>query len=388
MLFGISPIEIIGFIIFFILIFMLPSFLRMRAMSNINNFTVEVEGMVEESKNVLIKLCSEKGNPKGDPKAALDNFLEFFVIPPAELDPNGIVRKFEKILDLSENKFKHMSKTLAPEADPEWTSNIVMTLKATLGINGVAKMVRHNLELAKKTGNLQILLMLQMSLPMIMRIVKAQYDGMHAFSEGKAVGDGLGPLVAGTLMNDVEDEDIHEVGEMVVAQKKFKGRELIIARANGPGARVGKVGKVVTSIIHEKNIERLLTIDAAVKLEGEKTGTVAEGIGVVIGGPGVDKWMIEEELVKSELQTDAVIVKMSPEEAISPMTKEILESSQKAVSVVENAIMESPEGSRVLVVGVGNSCGVPVKVEDLSHINIKEDKEEIKNRKEGSKWPF
>ena len=98
--------------------------------------------------------------------------------------------------------------------------------------------------------------------------------------------------------------------------------------------------------------------------------------------------MIEEELVKSELQTDAVIVKMSPEEAISPMTKEILESSQKAVSVVENAIMESPEGSRVLVVGVGNSCGVPVKVEDLSHINIKEDKEEIKNRKEGRKWPF
>ena len=75
-----------------------------------------------------------------------------------------------------------MSKTLAPEADPEWTSNIVMTLKATLGINGVAKMVRHNLELAKKTGNLQILLMLQMSLPMIMRIVKAQYDGMHGFA--------------------------------------------------------------------------------------------------------------------------------------------------------------------------------------------------------------
>ena len=108
MLFGISPIEIIGFVIFFILILILPSFLRMRAMSNINNFTVEVEGMVEESKNVLIKLCSEKGNPEGDPKAALDNFLEFFVIPPAELDPNGIVRKFEKILDLSENKFKHM----------------------------------------------------------------------------------------------------------------------------------------------------------------------------------------------------------------------------------------------------------------------------------------
>lgn len=388
MLFGISPMYILGFLIFFILILMLPSFLRMRAMSSITNFTAEVEGMVEESKNVLISLCNEKGNPEGDPKAALDNFLEFFVIPPAELDPNGIVRKFEKILDLSENRFKHMSKALAPEADPEWSSNIVMTLKATLGINGVAKMIRHNLELAKKTGNLQILLMLQMSLPMIMRVVKAQYDGMHAFSEGKPVGDGLGPLVAGTLMSDVEDEDIREVGEMVVAKKNFNGREILIARANGPGARVGKVGKVVTSIIHEKNIKRLLTIDAAVKLEGEKTGTVAEGIGVVIGGPGVDKWMIEEELVKSDLQVDAVIVKMSPEEAISQMTKEILEASKKAVSVVENAILQSPEGSKVLVLGVGNSCGIPVKVEDMDKINIKEDKEEIKNKKEGRKWPF
>ncbi|KAF5083946.1 hypothetical protein DSECCO2_83070 [anaerobic digester metagenome] len=386
MFFGINPIYIIGFIVFLLLILMLPSFLRMRAMSRISNFTVEVEGMVEESKKVLIKLCNEKGNPEEDPEAALDNFLEFFVITPVELDPNGIVRKFEKILDLSEDRFKHMSSTLAPEADEEWSSNIIMTIKATLGINGVAKMVRHNLELAKKTGNIQILLMLQMSLPMIMRTVKAQFDGMHAFSEGKPVGDGIGPIVAGKLLEDVEDADIHEVGEMVVAEKDFKGRELIIARAQGPGARVGKVGKVVTSIINEKNIKRIITVDAAVKLEGEKTGTVAEGIGVVIGGPGVDKWLIEEELVKSDLHVDAVIVKMSPEEAISQMTNEIFESSQKAVSVVENAILQSSEGSKVLVVGVGNSCGIPVKVEELSQINIKEDKKN--NKKEDRKWPF
>ena len=59
-----------------------------------------------------------------------------------------------------------MAEVIAPNASDEWKSNIIMTLKATIGINGVAKIVRHNLELAKKTGNIQILLMLQMSLPL------------------------------------------------------------------------------------------------------------------------------------------------------------------------------------------------------------------------------
>ena len=32
---------------------------------------------------------------------------------------------------------------------------------------------------------------------MIMKLVRAEYDGANAFSDGKPVGDGLGPLVAG-----------------------------------------------------------------------------------------------------------------------------------------------------------------------------------------------
>ena len=43
-----------------------------------------------------------------------------------------------------------MTKIIAPHADDEWKSNITMTLKATLGINGVAKLVRHNLGTFKK----------------------------------------------------------------------------------------------------------------------------------------------------------------------------------------------------------------------------------------------
>ena len=121
---------------------------------------LELENMVEESKGILINL-SKKGKPVLNGSQAIEDFMEFFVVPPVNLDPYGIVKKLERILDLSEERFKQMVKVIAPMADEDTRANIVMTLKAALGINSVAKGVRHNLELAKKTGNLQTLLSLQ-----------------------------------------------------------------------------------------------------------------------------------------------------------------------------------------------------------------------------------
>jgi len=380
MFLGITPFDIIGIIVVIILIIMIPILLRMRINSSITSYTLEIENMVKESKKKLIKISVEKGNPVNDPTHAVDNFMEFFIVPPVSLDPNGIMDKFETILDLGEERFKQMTKTIAPQADDEWKSNITMTLKATLGINGVAKMVRHNLELSKKTGNLQILLMLQMGLPLIMRLVKAEYEGVKAFSEGNPVGDGLGPLVSGILMKDLSEDELKYVEDLVIGEKNVEGREVVVVRAKGPGARVGKIGKTVTNIMEERGIKRLITVDAAQKLEGEESGAVAEGIGVVIGGFGVDKWIIEEKMVKNELQVDAIIVKMGPEESMCQMTNKILKSSKKVIEVLENSILLSEPGTNIMVLGVGNSCGIPNTVKDISKINIKED---IKKGKRG-----
>jgi hypothetical protein len=281
---------------------------------------------------------------------------------------------------MGEEKFLRMTKTIAPHADDEWRSNITMALKATLGINGVAKLVRHNLELSRKTGNLQILLMLQMSLPMIMKLVRAEYDGANAFSDGKPVGDGLGPLVAGILMKNLSDDELNYHDDMIIGEMELEGRNIFIVRAKGPGARIGKIGRIVSSILEENDIKRLITVDAAQKLEGEETGSVAEGIGVVIGGIGVEKWIIEEQMVKKDLQVDAIIVKMSPEEAMRSMTRKILEASEKALEILKNSILQSEAGTRIMVLGVGNSCGVPNTVKDITKIDIKED---IKNGKRG-----
>ena len=369
--FGINLIYIVIIIFVFLLILFLPRFLRMRIISTVTRYTQELEDMVCESKIILGKLSKEKGKPDSDPTTTINNYLEFFVLPPIDLDPQGVVHKFQKILEMGENHFQQMALTIAPHADPEWQANIIMTLKSTLAINSVAKMVRHNLELARKTGNLQILLMLQMSLPMLMRIMKAQFEGTKSFADGKPIGDGLGPLVAGMILKDVTEEELEERDELIVARKEIKGIDVTIARAKGPGARIGKIGMAVTSLIKEENIKRIITVDAAVKLEGEESGSIAEGVGVVVGGPGVDRWIIEEELLKRDLQTDAVIVKMSPEEAIGQMNQKILEASKKAVSVVNKSILRSKGGSRLLVVGVGNSCGIPNIILDPEKINIK-----------------
>jgi len=376
MLFGLSPLEIIGMLVFVLLIFLLPWLLKIRIISSVTKSVLELENMVEESKGILIKLSEEKGKPVLNRSQAIEDFMEFFVVPPVNLDPYGIVKKLEKILDLSEERFKQMVKVIAPMADEDTRANIVMTLKATLGIKSVAKEVRHNLELAKKTGNLQILLSLQMGLPLIIKILGAQFEGVKAFSEGKPIGDGLGPLVAGMLMTGYKTVETRVTDDIYVAKKIMDKRKLIIARARGPGAHTGKVGKVVRSIVKDENINKIITVDAAVKLEGEETGKVAQGIGVVIGGPGVDKWAIEEEIVKRNIDIDAVIVKMSPEEAISPMNQKIADSVEKAIEVVNKTILNSPDDTNILVVGVGNSCGIKNIVQDLSEIEIKKEKDE------------
>ncbi|MGB7968337.1 MAG: DUF1512 family protein [Methanobacterium sp.] len=380
MFLGITPFDIIVIIVIILLVIMLPIILKMRINSSIANYTLQIENMVKESKLKLKKISIEKGSPGNDPTDAIDNFMEFFIVPPVSLDPAGIMDKFESILDLGEEKFQHMTKTIAPNADDEWKSNITMTLKATLGINGVAKMVRHNLELSKKTGNLQILLMLQMGLPMIMRLVKAEYEGVNAFSNENPVGDGIGPLVAGMFMEELSDDELEYFEDVVIGKKMVDGHEITILRAKGPGARVGKIGKTVNRLINEKGIKRLITVDAAQKLEGEETGSVAEGIGVVIGGFGVDKWLIEEQMVKNDLEVDAIIIKMGPEEAMCQMTRKILESSKKALEVLNNSISLSEPGTKIMILGVGNSCGVPNIVKDITKINIKED---IKKGKRG-----
>ncbi len=100
-------------------------------------------------------------------------------------------------------------------------------------------------------------------------------------------------------------------------------------------------------------------IDAALKLEGEKPGEVAEGVGAAIGGPGTEQYKIEESILKHKIPLNAVIIKQDIGDAVSPMRKEIFDATQVAIERVKRVIREkTKEGDNVIIAGIGNTIGV------------------------------
>jgi hypothetical protein len=126
-------------------------------------------------------------------------------------------------------------------------------------------------------------------------------------------------------------------------------------------ATVGTPGEAVANIVEKYNgkVSRIITVDAALRLESETTGTIAEGTGVAMGDPGPEKIAIERIAVRYGIPIDAVIVKMSMEEAITEMKKEIYQAVDKVVEMVKRIILERTKvGDTVILVGVGNTVGV------------------------------
>jgi hypothetical protein len=94
-------------------------------------------------------------------------------------------------------------------------------------------------------------------------------------------------------------------------------------------------------------------------LEGEKTGSIAEGIGSAIGGIGVERYQIEDVATKFNIPIYAIIVKQSIQDSITIMRKEVSDSSDKIFDSVSCIIKDKTYvGQSILVIGVGNTIGV------------------------------
>jgi hypothetical protein len=100
-------------------------------------------------------------------------------------------------------------------------------------------------------------------------------------------------------------------------------------------------------------------IDAGLKLEGEDSGDIAEGIGAAIGGIGVDKYKIDEVATKYNIPVYAIVVKESLKEVLAPMTEKVSQAADGVISRFRSIIQErTKEGDNIIVVGVGNTIGI------------------------------
>jgi len=326
----------------------------------------EVEGSLhklkyikEEGRKTAVETVKEIGKPQADPAARIDRFMEYFTIGPQGLDPAGIVWKLEHILDVRDTRFKDEVKLMAPSADETQANNLENTLEAAMALNYIYKIVRHFYLLGKKTYSLYVVMQIQMILPMVMKEAEAYASALKAFAFGQPIGDGAGALVAAKLMQGHETRKIAK--DCVVATVPFEGRTAFVIKAEGPGGNVGKPGDAIKEVIDKNNgnIATVVMIDAALKLEGEELGEVAEGVGAAIGGPGVDQYKIEESLVKYHIPINAVIIKEDVGDAVSPLRKEIFDSVENVIERVKQVILErTKEGDKVIIAGIGNTIGI------------------------------
>lgn len=315
--------------------------------------------MREKSRKEVIDYLVNHLKPKSDPQEQVDQLLEYFTIMPVDLDPYGIVRKIEHVVTVRNDRIRSEIRKLAPDTDLVKVSTAENILEAASSINYIYKLVRHFYLLGKRTSNIYILVQLQMIMPMILQEADALVNALDAFKQSQPIGDGIGPMVVGRMMLNHDKTEISK--DTVMAKTEYKDRNLYLIKAVGPGGNVGEPGKAIERLINEMGVKIncIIMIDAALKLEGEKTGEVAEGVGAAIGGIGVDRFKIEEVATKMNIPLYAIVIKQSLIDAISVMRKEVAEAADKVTKIVYRLIEEKTQPhDNVLIVGVGNTLGV------------------------------
>jgi len=313
----------------------------------------------DRGREIAISTVKKMSKDNNDPTERVDRILEHVYIPPVSLDPSGIMRRLEHLIDVRDFRLKDEVKLMVPNADETQINNLANMLEAALALNQIYKIVRHFYLMGKKTSSFYIILQLQMLLPQIMKESQAFASALTAFKTGQPIGDGIGALVAARLMHGKKEYEITK--DTVVSEVLIDGRIAYVLKAKGPGGNVGKPGEAIRQLLEEKEgrVSRIIVIDAAQKLEGEKPGEVVEGTGVAIGGPGVDKYKVEEVATKYKVPLNAILIKEGIEDVVSAMRKEIANSAGEVIKRINRIIHETTkEGDQIIIAGIGNTIGI------------------------------
>ncbi|RLG51776.1 MAG: DUF1512 domain-containing protein [Thermoproteota archaeon] len=328
-------------------------------MLEIQSYLKQLESYLTRADRVFEEEARRYGCSEEKAKKALKSIKGFFLIEPVSMDPVGIIKRLEHLLKTQEDRVDDFIREVAVNASEAERSNMKNVLAANLALDIIYRVVRHIFLLAKKTKNYFYMVQLYMYLPEIMRIARSYFRALIPLKEGIPIGDSLGPLVAFKLGNGSK---WREVAKNVIAyEREASGRKLIIIKAKGPGGEVGKPGDAVEKIVkeHDGKVKMIIMVDAAVKLEGERTGEVAEGIGAAIGDPGPEKYKIETVATEYGIPLVAIVVKEDITEAITAMPREVAEAADRVVERILDIIKKkTSEGDVVIIAGIGNTIGI------------------------------
>ncbi len=325
--------------------------------SDIKKKLGQLEQFRNDSRSALIEYIKKDLAVKDDITQKLDRIFDYFTIMPIDIDPNGIIPKIHRLIRSREDTTRKQVQSLLSEIDTMEITKIQNLLEIVTYLQLLHRIVRHLFLTAKKQNNYPLILPLQMMLPFIMEQAEALKDAVPVFKLGQPIGDGIGPLVVGEMMLDTKKQKAEF--ETVYSESKFEGRKLILLKAEGPFATVGRPAEAAEFLVEKYKPNIIVMIDAALKLEGEDSGTVSQGFGAAIGGIGTDRFKIEELAVKFDIPIFSIVVKQSVKEAITLMKKEIANQTENIKSQVHEVITDNTTSDQtILVIGVGNTLGV------------------------------
>ena len=317
----------------------------------------KLEKFKNDSRQKLIHYIKNTLNPKDDPVKKIDSFLEYFTIMPVDLDPNGIIPKINHLVHSREDFTRLQVKSLFNEISDFELTKVHNLLEIATSLQLFHKITRHLYLTAKKQKNFPLILPLQMMIPFIMEEANALKDAVESMKNGQPMGDGIGPMVVGEMMLAVSKQNA--AFETVWAKSEYEGRELLLVKAEGPNATVGRPGEAIENIIPQKKPDLIIMIDAALKLEGENSASIAKGFGAAIGGIGTERFKIEDVATKNNIPILAIVVKQTINEAITLMSEDIAKQAKSVKTQIHEMIEEnSKSGQIVMIVGVGNTLGI------------------------------
>jgi len=374
--------TVVWFVLFFVLIFLYPRIMLSQLIYKIEQSAVKIENMSQSSMKMVAKKI-DKNSPK-ELKSKIEQHSDFFVVEPSSIDPYGLVKKIDHTIRGMETRFDEFVEELAPGRSYDEKQEINYGIRATIGLRQISKIVRHYVEMAKKFKNLQIAMILQMQLPIIEKIAESEIKGTEAFINGWPIGDSIGPLAAASLMDS--SSEIAE--DIMVGTTTIEGRKCFVMKAKGPSPHLGRDDEAIQKIMKKNKIARVITIDAAQKLEGEKSGSVAEGVGFAMGGWG-QREMIENFLMPKKMPIDSIVVKVGMTEAICPMAKDVYDSVPRVHEFIKRAVRRTKKSDKLIIIGVGNSSGIGnnkkeiEKVKEVVEMLDKKKKAEEEKHKKG-----
>lgn len=355
--------QILSFFLFIGMFLFFPKIMIWQANRKLRDTMIDLESYKQTTEQLFLDNLTDNKTEALEQK--FESMKDFKVSAPSNIDPAGAVQRLEHVLDTSEHKFDRFVNKYADTEDEDELANLNMTFKGVMGTNQIYRVVRHFKELINKTGNIQIISMVQMTLPIYKELAESQKEASRAFADQAPIGDSIGPLVAARLIESDEPEEISE--DIVHSEEEIDEQEVHVLKSNGPGARLGKYGDAIDQLTEENDLEAIITVDAASKFEGETTGDVAEGVGVMMGGPGVEKTKIEEAATEHDVPLEGVVIKQSAPEASKAMKQEIYNSHEEAEDKAKELAAEFD--GPVAIIGVGNTVGIPNRREETSTVH-------------------